>query len=261
MRNILAFCVIACASVGAGSNAFAADKTAPRANEIIVAAAASLTDAMDEVIDLYNKKVPSLTITPTYGSSGSLQKQIEQGAPIDAFISAAPKQMQALADQGLLVAGTRRNLLKNRVVLIVGIDKAGISGFADAGTDKIKQIALGEPTSVPAGQYAAQIFAALGLTDAVRKKAVYAKDVRQVLAYVESGEVDAGVVYATDAATSRKAKIIAEAPAGSHEPVVYPAAVIVSSARAREATAFLDWLAGAEAAMVFARYGFAPAGD
>lgn len=224
--------------------------------EIIVSAAASLTETMNELIEMYKKVKPDVTITPTYGSSGSLQQQIEQGAPVDIFISASPKQVDALAKQGLILKDTRKNIVENKVVLIVPKSTKGITQFEDAATDKIKQIALGEPSSVPVGQYSEEIFTALGILDKVKPKAVYAKDVRQVLTYVEMGEVDAGIVYATDAAISKKVTVIATAPEGTHKPVIYPAAVVKTSAQPQVAKAFLTWLSSAEASKVFVRYGF-----
>jgi len=224
--------------------------------EIIIAAAASLTDAMNEAISLYGKSVPSVKITPTYGSSGSLQTQIEQGAPVDVFFSAATKQIKALDDKGLLVSASKKELLRNALVLVTPLDKTAITSFADAGTDKVKQIALGETSSVPAGQYALQVFTTLGIVDAVKAKAVYAKDVRQVLAYVEAGEVDAGVVYATDAAISKKVRVAAKAPEGTSDPVIYPAALVKAGTKQADAQKFLDWLSGKEADAIFTRYGF-----
>lgn len=224
--------------------------------EIIVSAAASLTETMNELIEMYKKVKPNVTITPTYGSSGSLQQQIEQGAPVDIFISASPKQVDALAKQGLILKDTRKNIVENKVVLIVPKSTKGITQFEDAATDKIKQIALGEPSSVPVGQYSEEIFTALGILDKVKAKAIYAKDVRQVLTYVEMGEVDAGIVYATDAAISKKVTVIATAPEGTHKPVIYPAAVVKTSAQPQVAKAFLAWLSSADASKVFVRYGF-----
>ncbi|OIP53050.1 MAG: molybdate ABC transporter substrate-binding protein [Fibrobacteres bacterium CG2_30_45_31] len=224
--------------------------------EIIVSAAASLTETMNELIEMYKKVKPDVTITPTYGSSGSLQQQIEQGAPVDIFISASPKQVDALAKQGLILKDTRKNIVENKVVLIVPKSTKGITQFEDAATDKIKQIALGEPSSVPVGQYSEEIFTALGILDKVKPKAVYAKDVRQVLTYVEMGEVDAGIVYATDAAISKKVTVIATAPEGTHKPVIYPAAVVKTSAQPQVAKTFLAWLSSAEASKVFVKYGF-----
>lgn len=224
--------------------------------EIIVSAAASLTDAMNEAIAAYREIAPAVTVTPSYGSSGSLQRQIEQGAPADIFVSAAPRQMDELEAGGLVVNGTRRSLLENKIVLVVPTGQEGINSFDDAATDKIRQIALGEPGSVPVGQYAEEVFSALGILDAVKAKAVYAKDVRQALAYVEQGEVDAGVVYATDAAISQKITIAALAPAGSHAPVLYPAALVNTGQQPKAAAAFLEWLGSPQAGAIFVKYGF-----
>ncbi len=259
MKNkIIAIAAFSALSLGAfAGGKQEAKKTEQKPVEIIISAAASLTDAMNELIALYKTVEPSVTVTPTYGSSGSLQKQIEQGAPADLFFSAAVKQMQALDDQSLLLPGTRKNMLVNSLVLVTPKDKTDISAFTDAATDKIKQIAIGEPASVPAGQYAMQAFTSLGIADAVKAKSVYAKDVRQVLAYVESGEVDAGAVYATDAATSKSVRVAAAAPDGSIAPVVYPAAVVKTSANPEVAKKFLDWLSGPDAGAVFVKYGFA----
>jgi len=228
--------------------------TDPKQTEIIIAAAASLTDALNEAIALYGKTDTSVKIIPTYGSSGALQQQIEQGAPVDIFFSAATKQIKALDDKGLLVSASKKEMLRNSLVLVTPSGKTTIASFADAGTDKVKQIALGEISSVPAGQYAIQVFTALGIADAVKAKAVYAKDVRQVLAYVE--EVDAGVVYATDAAISKKVRVAAKAPEGTSDPVSYPAALVKAGTKQKEAQKFLDWLSGPEADAIFTRYGF-----
>ncbi len=224
--------------------------------EIIIAAAASLTDTMNDLISVYKTVEPMITVTPTYGSSGSLQKQIEQGAPADIFFSASPKQMDALEKEDLLIAGSRKNMVENKIVLIVPKDATGITSFEAAATDAISQIALGEFSSVPAGQYAEQVFTSLGILDTVKSKAVYAKDVRQVLSYVEQGEVSAGVVYATDAAISKGVSVVAVAPAGTHSPVIYPAALVITGLQQETAQKFLDWMSSPEAAKVFEKYGF-----
>lgn len=249
MKKLLAIVLAALALASVS----AADK--PK-TEIIVGAAASLTDAMNELVSLYQKAKPEVTVTPSYGSSGAIQKQIEQGAPVDVFIAAAAKQMDALESKGLLLAGTRKDLLANSLVLVTPLSGKALSSFKDLGSDAVKQVALGEPSSVPAGQYAAEVLAGLGILDAVQTKAVYAKDVRQVLAYVASGEVDAGVVYATDALSSKDVKVSATAPAGSHKPIVYPAAVIASSSKQSGAKDFIAWLSGPEASAVFVKFGF-----
>ncbi len=247
------FCLLAAFGYARGTTE---SKTAPK-DEIIVSAAASLTDAMNELIVLYSDSQDRVTVKATYGSSGALQAQIEQGAPADLFVSASPKQMNALESKGLLLAGTRKDLLKNAVVLVVAPQsEITLSSFEDAALPSVTRIALGDFKSVPAGQYAEQVFRKLGILDDVSRKGVFAKDVRQVLAWVESGEADCGVVYATDAAVSKTVAVAAVASEGSHSPVVYPAAVVASSANPEAAKAFLAWLSGAEARKVFDAYGF-----
>lgn len=226
-----------------------------KTTELHISAAASLTNAMNDLAELYAKDNPDVKITFNFGSSGALQQAIENGGETDLFYSAAQKQMNALEEKGELAQGTRRNLLKNEVVLIVPGDSAkDIKSFDDV--VNVDKIALGEPNGVPVGQYSEEIFSKLGILDAVKAKAVYGSDVRQVLAWTESGEVDCGVVYATDAAISDKVKVICAAPEGSHKPVIYPAAVIKSSKNLDAAKKFLDFTASEPAMKVFAKYGF-----
>lgn len=228
--------------------------------DLTVSAAISLKDALDDAKQTYTSANPSVAIVANYGASGSLQLQIEQGAPVDVFLSAAPKQMDALETKGLLLEGTRRDLLRNEVVLIVPKDSTlGISSFQDLTHANVKQVALGEPVTVPAGQYAKEVLTSLGIYDAVNSKAILAKDVRQVLTYVETGNVDAGIVYATDAMSSTKVKVVATAPAKSHAPVIYPVAVIKASKNPAAARAFLDFLASPQGVAVFQKYGFTSA--
>lgn len=224
--------------------------------ELLVSAAASLTDVMKELGQTYSAKESNVKITYTFGSSGALQTQIEEGAPSDIFMSAAQKQMDALAQKSLLVDDTRKDLLVNEVVLITPKSSETVKSFDDVNTDKVKKIALGEPKSVPVGQYSEEIFTSLKCLDSVKKKAVYGSDVRQVLTWVESGDADCGVVYATDAATTDQVRIAANAPEGSHQPVVYPVSVLKSSKHAEAAKAFLDFLSTDEAKTVFEKYGF-----
>ena len=225
--------------------------------ELHVSAAASLTNAMNELAELYAKDNPNVKIIFNFGSSGALQQAIENGGETDLFFSAAQKQMNALDEKGELAEGTRKDLLRNEVVLIVPIDSdKNISDFNDAATAKVERIALGEPKGVPVGQYSEEIFSALNILDAVKAKAVYGSDVRQVLAWTESGEVDCGVVYATDAAISDKVKVICAAPDGTHKPVIYPAAAIKSSKNLDAAKKFLDFTGSDAAKKVFVKYGF-----
>ncbi len=228
--------------------------------EVIVLAAASLTDVCGELEKMYEEQHSDIDLVISYAGSGALQTQIEEGAPADVFISAAKKQMSALKDENLMKEDTITDLLENKVVLIVpGEGDSGISDFNDAGSDAVKMIGIGEPESVPAGQYAKTIFTNLGIWDKVEKKANLGTDVRTVLSWVESGEVDCGVVYATDAYTSDKVKIVAEAPEGSCDKVIYPAGVVGDTKHEEEAKAFLEYLKSDEAMKVFEKYGFVKA--
>lgn len=225
--------------------------------DLLVLAAASLTDVTGELATDYKKSAPQVTLTFSFGSSGTLQTQIEEGAPADLFLSAGKKQMTALSDKGLLLAGTNKELLENKIVLIVPKGSASqIKSFEDLATNKVRLIALGEPTGVPVGQYSEEIFTTLGIFEAVKAKANYASDVRQVLMWVESGEVDCGVVYMTDAMSSDKVTIACSAPDGSYSKVIYPAAVIGSTPHPEEAKAFLEYLSGKSAAKIFEKFGF-----
>jgi molybdate transport system substrate-binding protein len=225
--------------------------------EIIVSAAISLKDALDEVTHLCTAVNPNVSVKTNYGASGTLEIQIEQGAPVDVFLSAAPKQMNALEAKGLLLEGTRKDLLRNEVVLIVPVSSSlPISSFQDLTRADVKLVALGEPTVVPAGQYAKEVLTNLGIYDAVNSKAVLAKDVRQVLTYVETENVDAGIVYATDALSSPKVKVVARAPESSHSPVIYPVAAIKGSKNPAAAREFTNFLSGPQARAVFQKYGF-----
>ncbi len=226
--------------------------------DLTVSAAISLKDALDEIKQAYVSANPGVSIAINYGASGNdFQLQIEQGAPVDIFLSAAPKQIDALAAKGLLLDGSRRDILRNEVVLIVPKDStAKISSFQDLTRPDVKKIALGEPVAVPAGQYAKQTLTTMGIYDAVNTKAVLAKDVRQVLTYVETGDVDAGIVYSTDALSSSKVKVVATSPPNSHDPVIYPGAVIKASKNTQAAVAFLDSLRQPPATAIFQKYGF-----
>lgn len=225
--------------------------------ELTIATAASLTDVTAEIAEAYKAVAPNVTLTFTYGSSGSLQTQIEQGAPVDIFMSAAQKQMNALEEQSLLLDSSRINLLENKVVLIVPVDsELGLTGFDELASDDVKTVAMGDPASVPAGQYAEEVLSALGIKDGVEAKANFGTDVRQVLTWVEGGEVDAGIVYATDAATTDKVSVICEAPADSVKQIIYPVAILNESQLAEEAQAFIDFLKTDECAALFDKYGF-----
>ncbi|MDF2631975.1 MAG: molybdenum transporter, periplasmic molybdate-binding protein [Caproiciproducens sp.] len=224
--------------------------------ELMVSAAASLTDCMNEIKTAYAAEHPDTTITYNFGSSGSLQQQIEQGAPCDIFFSAGKKQMKALQDKSLVAADSVKDVLQNQVVLITPKNGRKIASFADLTAADIKKIGVGEPKSVPVGQYTAQVFEKMKLTDKLSSKLVYAKDVREVLSWVETGNVQAGIVYATDAKISDKVEVSCVAPEDSHDKVVYPLGIIKDSKHADAAKQFVDYLLGADAKKIFTKYGF-----
>lgn len=225
--------------------------------EINVSAAVSLKDALAEIQKNYQAKNPNVKLVYNLGASGSLQKQIEQGAPADIFISAAPKQMNELEAKNIMNKATRKNLVENKLVVVVPKDsKLNITKYEDLAQDAVQKLALGETATVPAGQYAQQVLQKLGLWDKVKDRVVFAKDVRTVLAYTETGNVEAGIVYKTDATSSDKVKVAAVAPEGSHEPIVYPVAIATGSKQQQAAEAFVAYLFSAESKAVFEKNGF-----
>lgn len=223
-------------------------------NEILVSAAASLTDVLNELAEKYQEEHPETEISFTFGGSGALQTQIEEGAPVDLFFSAAEENMDALEEKGLIDTKTRRDLLKNEIVLITPKDGTDAVTFESL-PGNAERIALGEPESVPAGKYAQQIFEQIGNWEAVKEHAVFAGNVREVLTWVENGEAACGVVYATDAATSENIQVICNAPENGPE-VRYPAAVVKDCRNPEGAEEFLAYLSGEEAAKSFASWGF-----
>jgi molybdate transport system substrate-binding protein len=224
---------------------------------LTISAAISLRQSVEAVETEYQRLHPEVKFRNNFGASGSLAVEIENGAPSDIFFSAAPGPMDALERKHLLLKGTRRNLLRNQLVLIAPAGSS-LKGFNALTGASIRLIAIGEPSSVPAGEYALATLRTLNLAEQLKPKFVYARDVRQVLAYVETGNADAGFVYATDARTSLRCKVIAPAPYGSHGEILYPASVIAASKSPVAANAFNDYLATPSAAATFARYGFMP---
>jgi molybdate transport system substrate-binding protein len=227
---------------------------------LTVSVAASLQNSMAELTPLYEAAHVGVKLAFNYGGSGMLEQQIENGAPADVFISAAPGPMDKLAAAGLIDAATRRDLLRNSIVLIAPKDSATPASFQDLANADVKLIGLGDPASVPAGEYGRQVLEHLNLLDAVRPKLVLAKDVEQVLKYVETGNTDAGIVYSTDARKSKQVRIVAVAPESTHQPVIYPVAVVKASHAAAQADDFLKFLAGPRAGGVFAAHGFSVPG-
>jgi molybdate transport system substrate-binding protein len=225
--------------------------------ELNVLAGLGMIDAFQAINKLYMQENANITITGNFAASGTLQKQIEQGAPADVFISAAAQQMNALQDEGLLLNDTRQNLLQNRVVLVVPVNSnLSLSDFEDLLNNDVKQIAIGDPEFVPAGTYGKQAFELLGIYEQLQAKLILCSDVRQVLGYVEAGNVDAGIVYATDAAITDKVKIVADAPEAVNSKIVFPAAIIKASHNVAAAKAYIAFLFSSEARAIFEKYGF-----
>jgi molybdate transport system substrate-binding protein len=222
---------------------------------LLVSAAASLKETLEEIKPLYKQIQTNKNITYNFGASGALQQQIENGASVDIFISASKKQMDALDAKNLLIKETRRNLLTNRLVLIVSKSDSGISNFRQLTDSKIKKIAIGEPRSVPAGQYAEEVFTKLEILEQVKPKFVFSNNVRQVLSTVASGNADAGIVYLTDAKTSQQVKIAATAE-NLHSPIVYPVAILKNSKNVSAAKEYLQLLSSNQAKAIFEKYGF-----
>jgi molybdate transport system substrate-binding protein len=246
---VLLTCILAFAGLG---------RTAPPSVDLTISAAISLQNALQEIAGLYHTGHPNVTVHLNVGASGTLQRQIEEGAPVDVFLSAAESEMDGLQSKGLIIPDTRRNLLTNSVVLIVAKGRGDIRRIQDLAQASVRTIAIGNPQSVPAGKYAQEVLTHFGLYDTLKPKFVFAKDVRTVLTYVATGNADAGIVYDTDALTTSQVTVVATAPPGSHAPVVYPVAVIAGSRNAEAAKAFESFLLGSESAEVFRKYGFHP---
>ncbi|WP_267383269.1 molybdate ABC transporter substrate-binding protein [Cyanobacterium sp. uoEpiScrs1] len=223
---------------------------------LTVSAASSLQDAMKDILVLYQQENPNVNINYNFGSSGSLQQQIEQGAPTDIFISAAPKQMNNLQKKELLLIETRQNLLKNRVVLIVPKRVGDGMTFNNLNKADLRKISLGDPASVPAGQYGKEVLISIGLYEKVDHKLIFAKNTRQIVLYVETGNVDAGLVYKTDVIVSEKVRIVDMAPENYHSPIIYPISVIKRSKHPKEAKEFTAFLFSRKAKDIFKDCGF-----
>ncbi|MBQ7753033.1 MAG: molybdate ABC transporter substrate-binding protein [Treponema sp.] len=254
MKKLITYVCVLCTLIFTGWSK--AKKT-----ELTVLAAASLTDVCAQLKTDFEKENPDVKLLFSFGGSGALQAQIEAGAPCDLFISAATKQMKALVEKDLMDNESVKNLLENKVVLISPAkdgSKEGkqISSFEELTSPSVKMIAIGEPSSVPVGQYTKSICEKLGIWEQVSKKANFASDVRTVLNWVEEKACDYGIVYATDAAVSHKVSVIAKAPEGSCPPVIYPIGIVKASRQKDAAKKFEDYLYSDKAKSIFEKAGF-----
>ncbi len=223
---------------------------------VVVFAAASLTDALGEIAGSFEKETGVRVVT-NLGASSMLARQIREGAPADLFLSADELQMDVLEKAGLLVPGTRRNALSNTLAVVLpGDSPMKISFEGDLTAPSVRRIALAEPTSVPVGVYSKKFFESVGMWPALEAKIVPTENARATLAAVESGNVDAGVVYRTDALISKKVRIAFEVPASRGPKISYPFALLKDAPHAAEARRFLSYLSSPPARDVFRRYGF-----
>ena len=233
---------------------------AARAQDVTLSVAVSVKEVTEELGRGFMAAHPGVTLRYNFGASGDLQKQIEAGAPVDVFLSAAQRQMDELEKQSLIVSASRRAFARNALVVIKpAASRVDITKPVDLLEARVGRIVIGSPRSVPAGQYAEESLRALGLWDRLQPKVVFAENVRQALDYVARGEVDAGFVYTTDAAA--RAQGVKEAfrpPDDSYRPIIYPGAVVAASKRPALAQGFLDLLDGPQGRAVLSRFGFQP---
>lgn len=235
---------------------FACAEAPAPATEIVVSAATSLNDVMTAIGAAYEAQNPGTSVRYNFGASGALEQQIRQGAEVDLFISAAAKQIDALIAANLLDPAGRRIVARNSLVLVVppGADTS-VNEFADLAGESVERVAMGTPESVPAGEYARQTLQRLGLWPAVEPKVVYTANVRQALTYAELDEVDAALVYSTDA-SGANVRTIAQAPEESHEPIEYVAGLVVDSPRHDAASTYLDFISSRATVAILERFGF-----
>jgi molybdate transport system substrate-binding protein len=224
--------------------------------ELTVSAAASLTDALNEIRKSFEEENKNIKLIYNFGASGTLQQQILQGAPVDLFFSAALDKFNQLIEEGHIDEQSSMDLVTNEIVLIVPeSEKSEVDSFEDLG-GYAEKISIGVPESVPAGKYAKEMLETIGMWNEIEDKIVFAKDVRQVLMYVETGNVDAGIVYQTDAILSTKVNIMASAKEGTHTPIIYPVGIKSDTNYPNEAKVFYQYLQSQESLRILEKYGF-----
>jgi molybdate transport system substrate-binding protein len=227
--------------------------------ELIVSAAASLTNVLKEVAGQFEKTHPGAKIVGNFAASGSLLQQIAQGAPVDVFAAADQKTMNQAQEKGLIIPASRKNFVSNTLVLIAPAGSSLLlAGPGNLALPEVKRVALGNPETVPVGRYTQEALTKAGLWETLKPKFIYGESVRQVLDYVSRGEVDAGFVFATDAAIAKgTVKIVAEVQ--GHQPIIYPVALVAAGQKQDLAQSFVDFILSPTAQDVFKKYGFGPA--
>lgn len=249
-------CAAGSGSAGTGSSAPVNTEQKQAEIELVISAAASLKDSLNELQPVFEEQNPGVKLLFNFGASGALQKQIEQGAPTDVFLSAGQKQMKTLISKKLIDANQSTDFLKNDLVLIAPAGVKSPATLQSLAEDKITRIAVGEPGSVPAGEYTKETLEYYKLWDKLQPKLVFAKDVRQVLTYVETGNAEAGFVYRSDAQMSTKTDVLFTMDPMSHHAIVYPEGIVKATKHPKEAQAFYDFMLSKETRKVFMKYGF-----
>jgi molybdate transport system substrate-binding protein len=231
--------------------------------EITISAAISLKNAFEDIGKIFKERNPGGRLLFNFGGSGDLARQIEAGAPVDVFASAAEKEMDDLDHKDMIIKGTRKDFAWNRVVLIIPMKSPiPLTSFNDLRRGEIQKIAIGNPKTVPAGRYAEEVLRHFNLWEDIKHRLIFAENVRQVLDYVARGEVDAGMVYSTDALVrAKEVRIVAEAPDQSHRQVIYPIAVVKGSKKEALAKEFIAVVTSREGEEILESYGFRVSGQ
>ena len=234
----------------------------PSPHEITVSAAISLKNSFEEIGRAFMQNHPGTKVVFNFGASGDLARQIEAGAPVDVFASAAQKDMDDIEKKDLIAANSRKDFAKNGVVLVKPVNSIiALQTLTDLEKKEIRKIVIGNPKTVPAGRYSEEALRQHTLWDAVKDKLIFAENVRQALDYVARDEVDAGLVYSTDAMVrSKEVKIVMKLPEGSHRPVIYPIGVIKGAKEEFLSKAFVDLVISTEGQRILSQYGFITAG-
>ncbi|WP_340820193.1 molybdate ABC transporter substrate-binding protein [Methanolobus sp. WCC4] len=233
------------------------DTKTDQVTTITVSAAASLTEAFTELETAFEEENPEIDVNYNFAGSGTLRMQIEGGAPIDVFASASQNHMNILSEQDLIDEDSRKDFAANTVVLITPVDsELGIAGPEDLTSDDVETITIGNPETAPVGKYTLEALEEAGLWDELEAKTLLADDVKQVLVYVERGEVDAGFVYSTDAATAEEGTIEVKATIPTVTPISYPIALVSSSTQQNAAQEFVDFVTSEEGTAILESYGF-----
>jgi molybdate transport system substrate-binding protein len=245
--------IVICWSCALLKTSVAADQ-----KELTISAAISLKNAFEETGRLYEAKHKGTRILFNFGASGNLARQLEGGAPVDVFASAAQQDMDAIEKGGFLVPGSRKDFAGNSIVLIVpAASQTSVTSFEGLASGKLQRIAVGNFKTVPAGRYAEEVLHHFHLLPAINKKLIFAENVRQVLDYVSRGEVDAGILYSTDARVRPKeVRVVASAQKESHRTIVYPIAMVKGTKNEILAREFISLIVSPEGKKILDRYGF-----